>query len=55
MLQKLLVSDGSVQDIADELYISRASLYRHISSMNEKTGTKTRVGLIQYYYGWHEE
>ena len=53
VLQKLLVSDGSVQDIADELYISRASLYRHISSMNEKTGTKTRVGLIQYYYGWH--
>lgn len=55
VLQKLLISDGSVQDIADELYISRASLYRHISSMNEKTGTKTRVGLIQYYYGWHEE
>lgn len=55
VLQKLLVSDGSVQDIVDELYISRASLYRHISSMNEKTGTKTRVGLIQYYYGWHEE
>lgn len=55
VLQKLLVSDGSVQDIADELYMSRASLYRHISSMNEKTGTKTRVGLIQYYYGWHEE
>ena len=55
VLQKLLVSDGSVQDIADELYISRASLYRHISSMNEKTGTRTRVGLIQYYYGWHEE
>ena len=55
VLQKLLVSDGSVQDIADELYISRASLYRHISSMNEKTGTKPRVCLIQYYYGWHEE
>ncbi len=55
VLQKLLISDGSVQDIADELYISRASLYRHISSMNEKTGTKTRVGLIQYYYGWYEE
>lgn len=54
VLQKLLVSDDSVQDIADELYISRASLYRHIASMNEKTGTKTRVGLIQYYYGWHE-
>ena len=55
VLQKLLVSDGSVQDIADELYISRASLYRHISSMNEKTGTRSRVGLIQYYYGWSED
>lgn len=55
VLQKLLVSDGNVQDIADELYISRASLYRHISSMNEKTGTRSRVGLIQYYYGWSED
>lgn len=54
VLKKLLVADGSVQDIADDLYISRASLYRHISSMNGKTGTKSRVGLIQYYYGWHE-
>ena len=54
VLQKLLIADGSVHKIADELYISRASLYRHISSMNEKTGTKSRVGLIQYYYGWHE-
>ena len=55
VLQKLLVSDESIQKIADELYISRASLYRHISSMNEKTGTKSRVGLIQYYYSWNEE
>ena len=55
VLQKLLISDESIQKIADELYISRASLYRHISSMNEKTGTKSRVGLIQYYYSWHEE
>lgn len=55
VMQKLLISDGSVQDIADELYISRTSLYRHLSSMNEKTGTRSRVGLIQYYYEWHEE
>ena len=55
VLQKLLISDGSVQDIADELYISRASLDRHIPSMNEKTGIKTSLGLIHYYYGWYEE
>lgn len=55
VLQTLLVSDGSMQDIADSLFISRASLYRHVASMNEKTDTKSRVGLIQYFYGWHEK
>lgn len=49
---KLLTSDKSVQDIAGELYISRAALYRHIANLNEKTGTKSRVGLIQFYYEW---
>lgn len=54
VLRILLVSDDNVQDIAEELFISRAALYRHITSLNEKTETKSRIGLIQFYYGWKE-
>ena len=32
--------------------ISRAALYRHINTLNEKTATKGRIGLIQFYYEW---
>lgn len=54
VLKVLLVSDDNVQDIAEQLFISRAALYRHITSLNEKTETKSRIGLIQFYYGWKE-
>lgn len=54
VLKILLVSDDNVQDIAEQLFISRAALYRHITSLNEKTETKSRIGLIQFYYGWKE-
>ena len=55
ILQKLLYSDDDVQNIAAQLSISRTALYRHISTMNEKTDTKNRVGLIQFYHSWIEE
>ena len=51
VLQYLLVSDGSVQDMA----LSRPVLYRHIRSLNEKTGTQSRIGLLQFYYEWMPE
>ena len=51
----LLVSDDNIQDIADSLYISRAALYRHISGLNEKTSTSTRIGLLQFYYSWSND
>lgn len=50
ILEALLNFDDSAKDLAKQLYISRAALYRHISSLNEKTGTKSRIGLIQFYY-----
>ncbi|WP_443598313.1 LuxR C-terminal-related transcriptional regulator [Agathobacter sp.] len=53
VLEVLLVSDENVQDIAKTLMISRAALYRHIASLNEKTGTKSRIGLVQFYYQYH--
>lgn len=50
VFEALLNSDDSAKDLAKQLFISRAALYRHISSLNEKTGTKSRIGLIQFYY-----
>ena len=55
VLKVLLVSDENVQDIAEELMISRAALYRHLTSLNEKTGTKSRIGLVQFYYRYDKE
>lgn len=52
VLEVLLRSDDNVQEIAEELAISRAALYRHISNLNEKTNTKSRVGIMQFYYNW---
>jgi len=50
VLRELLSSEDNVQEIASALYISRAVLYRHISSINEKTNTKSRIGIIKKYY-----
>lgn len=55
ILQVLLTSDESMQELADRLYISRTMLYRHVASLNEKTSTKSRISLIQFYYGWEPE
>ena len=53
VLKMLLASEEEVQEIANRLYISRAMLYRYISSLNKKTDT--RIGLIQFYYTWKPE
>ena len=55
VLQLLLLSDDGMQEIADSLFVSRAMLYRHVSALNEKTGTRSRIGLIQFYYNWEED
>lgn len=55
VLQLLLLSDDGMQEIADSLFVSRAMLYRHVSVLNEKTGTRSRIGLIQFYYNWEED
>ena len=54
LYSSFLKSDKNVKEIAQELYISRAALYRHISNMNEKTDTKSREGLIKFYYQWEK-
>ncbi len=52
ILEALVVSDQSVQDIATTLFLSRSTLYRHISSINKKTGTTSRVALINFFWSW---
>ena len=52
MLEVLVVSDQSVQDIATTLFLSRSTLYRHISLINKKTDTASRVALINFFWSW---
>lgn len=44
--EKLVTTEMGVQEIADEMGISRRVLQRHISAIYEKTATKTRAGLF---------
>lgn len=52
VLEALVVSDDSVQDVAAALFLSRSTLYRHISSINKKAGTASRVALINFFWSW---
>ena len=47
--QRLITTDDDLQGIADSLYISRRMVQRYVSSIYEKTETKTRLGLFQSY------
>lgn len=52
VFEKLIGTEDGVQKIANELYISRRCLQRHIASIYEKTGTKSRIGLLRCYVGF---
>ena len=55
VLEKLLTTEDGVQEIADSLYLSRRTLHRYISSIYEKTETKSRIGLFKSFTGFWEE
>ena len=55
VLEALVVSDDSVQDVAAALFLSRSTLYRHIASINKKTGAASRVALINFFWSWTPE
>ena len=55
VLEKLLTTDDDLQRIADSLYISRRMVQRYVSSIYEKTETKTRLGLFQSYMNFTAE
>ncbi len=50
VLIKLVENENTNADIARELYISVRVAERYITSIYEKTGTRTRVGLVKLYY-----
>lgn len=52
ILEALVASHESVQDIAATLFLSRSTLYRHIASINKKTGVASRVALINFFWSW---
>lgn len=52
ILEALVASNESVQDIAATLFLSRSTLYRHIASINKKTGAASRVTLINFFWSW---
>lgn len=49
VLERLMTTEDDLQEIADNLYISRRMVQRYVSSIYEKTDTKTRLGLFQNY------
>lgn len=53
VLKKLIADSEAVTDISKNLAISRATLYRHIAKINEKTNTDSRKTLVQYYRNWN--
>jgi len=50
-MEKILASDEGVKEIAAKINISERVLYRYFNSLYEKTGTKSRIALLQLYYG----
>lgn len=52
ILEALVASNESVQDIAATLFLSRSTLYRHIASINKKTGASSRLALINFFWSW---
>lgn len=49
VLKKLLNTENNLQEISEELYISKRVVQRHITSIYEKTSRSTRIGLLLLY------
>ena len=45
----LVNTDDGLQTIADRLYVSGRTLERYVSALYEKTGAKSRIGLVSLY------
>lgn len=55
VLEKLIYTENNLQEISEELYISKRVVQRHITSIYEKTNRSTRIGLLQLYVEYIRE
>ena len=51
VLAAIVDNDRGIRELAEELHISERTAYRHITSIYEKTGASSRLGLSLIYYG----
>ena len=45
----LVTTEDNIQTISEHMHVSRRTLERYISAIYEKTGIKSRVGLVNLY------
>lgn len=55
VLEKLIYTENNLQEISEELYISKRVVQRHITSIYEKTNRSTRIGLLQLFVEYIRE
>lgn len=49
VFNRLVSTEDSMQEIAESMYVSKRTLERYVSAIYEKTGVKSRVGLLNIY------
>ena len=55
VFDQLVNTKKSIQEIADSLFISLRTCQRYITSIYEKVGAKSRMGLYQSYIEWQRK
>lgn len=50
VMRLLLCSDACIRDLSHDLMVSERVCQRHLTSIYEKTGTKSRLALLMKYY-----
>ena len=55
VFDQLVNTEKSIQEIADSLFISRRTCQRYITSIYEKVGAKSRMGLYQSDIEWQRK
>ena len=55
VLAAIVDNDRGIRELAEELHISERTAYRYITSIYEKTGASSRLGLSLIYYGKYKK
>lgn len=49
VLDAMVAGDGSTEDIAGILGVSKGTVKKHVGSISVKTGKATRVGMVVWW------